>query len=117
TLRMIAGFEQPDAGRIVLSGQDMAGRRPYERNIGLVFQDYALFPHLSVRDNIAFGLRHRGFPKAEIPARISARLTQVKLLGYEERHPAQLSGGEQQRVALARALATEPDVLLLDEPL
>jgi ABC-type Fe3+/spermidine/putrescine transport system ATPase subunit len=95
----------------------MATRRPYERNVGLVFQDYALFPHMTVAENIAYGMRHRGMPKTEIPQRVRARLAQVKLTGYDDRWPSQLSGGEQQRVALARALATEPEVLLLDEPL
>ncbi len=117
TLRMIAGFETPDAGRIALAGRDMTDKRPYERNVGLVFQDYALFPHMSVAENLAYGMRHRGVAKSEIPERVRRRLAQVKLSGYEDRRPSKLSGGEQQRVALARALATEPEVLLLDEPL
>jgi ABC-type Fe3+/spermidine/putrescine transport system ATPase subunit len=117
TLRLIAGFEAPDAGRVLIQGRDMRGRRPYERNVGLVFQDYALFPHLTVEDNVAYGMRQRGVDRREIPGRVRQRLEQVKLAGFERRRPSQLSGGEQQRVALARALATEPDVLLLDEPL
>jgi putative spermidine/putrescine transport system ATP-binding protein/putrescine transport system ATP-binding protein len=117
TLRLIAGFETPDAGRIYIGGQDVARRRPYERNIGLVFQDYALFPHMSVAENIAFGMKHRGVARGEIPDRIAAALALVKLSGLERRRPSQLSGGQQQRVALARALVTDPDVMLLDEPL
>jgi ABC-type Fe3+/spermidine/putrescine transport system ATPase subunit len=117
TLRMIAGFDAPDAGRITLAGRDVGGTRPYERNVGLVFQDYALFPHMTVARNIAYGMRHRGVARAEIPRRVEKLLGQVKLPGYGVRYPSQISGGEQQRVALARALATEPDVLLLDEPL
>jgi putative spermidine/putrescine transport system ATP-binding protein/putrescine transport system ATP-binding protein len=117
TLRMIAGFESPDAGQIVMNGRDVAQRRPYERSIGLVFQDYALFPHMTVAQNIAFGMRHRGTPKAEIPDRTEAVLARVHLAGLGARKPSELSGGQQQRVALARALVTEPDVMLLDEPL
>jgi len=117
TLRLIAGFETLDAGSIRINGQDMAGRRPYERNIGLVFQDYALFPHMTVAQNIAYGMRRRGVDAHEIPQRISELLGLVKLSGFEGRRVTQLSGGEQQRVALARALATRPEVLLLDEPL
>ena len=117
TLRLIAGFEKPDRGAIRIGDRDMVGRRPYERNVGLVFQDYALFPHMTVEDNVAYGMRQRGVPRAEIPGRVHRRLEQVRLAGFERRHPSQLSGGEQQRVALARALAIEPDVLLLDEPL
>jgi ABC-type Fe3+/spermidine/putrescine transport system ATPase subunit len=117
TLRLIAGFEVPDRGTVRIDGRDMAGRRPYERNVGLVFQDYALFPHMTVEENVAYGMRQRGVAKAEIPERVRRRLEQVRLVGFERRRPSQLSGGEQQRVALARALATEPDVLLLDEPL
>ena len=116
-LRLIAGFETPDAGTIRLAGQDVAALRPYERNVGLLFQSYALFPHMTLRDNIAFGLRHRGWPKERIGDRIAEMLRLVKLGGLEGRYPGQLSGGQEQRVALARALATEPEVLLLDEPL
>lgn len=117
TLRMIAGFETPDSGQILIGGKDVALRRPYERNVGLVFQDYALFPHMSVADNIAFGMKHRGVARSQIPARTTEALVRVKLSGLEKRRPNQLSGGQQQRVALARALVTEPDVMLLDEPL
>jgi putative spermidine/putrescine transport system ATP-binding protein/putrescine transport system ATP-binding protein len=117
TLRMIAGFEQPDSGRIFISGADVAQRRPYERNVGLVFQDYALFPHMSVAQNIAFGMKNRGIPRGEIASRIRTVLEQVQLAGMEDRRPSALSGGQQQRVALARALVTQPDLMLLDEPL
>ena len=118
TLRLIAGFEMPEpGGDILIRGQSMRGRRPYERNVGLVFQDYALFPHMTVEGNIAFGLRERRTPSAEIPDRIRKALALVRLPGYEKRSPHQLSGGEQQRVALARALVIEPALLLLDEPL
>ena len=117
TLRLIAGFEAPDHGTVRIGGRDMAGRRPYERKVGLVFQDYALFPHMTVEENVAYGMRQRGVVRGEIPGRVRKRLEQVRLAGFERRRPSQLSGGEQQRVALARALATEPDVLLLDEPL
>jgi ABC-type Fe3+/spermidine/putrescine transport system ATPase subunit len=117
TLRLIAGFEAPDRGTVRIGGRDMAGRRPYERNVGLVFQDYALFPHMTVEDNVAYGMRQRGVARGEISGRVRRRLEQVRLVGFELRRPSQLSGGEQQRVALARALAIEPDVLLLDEPL
>jgi putative spermidine/putrescine transport system ATP-binding protein/putrescine transport system ATP-binding protein len=117
TLRLIAGFETPDRGRIFMNGQDVALKRPYERSIGLVFQDYALFPHMTVAENIAFGMKHRGVKRSEIPARTAQVLERVKLPGLENRRPNQLSGGQQQRVALARALVTQPDVMLLDEPL
>jgi len=117
TLRMIAGFEHADEGRVVMNGQDMTSRRPYERPIGLVFQDYALFPHMTVAQNLAFGMRHRGIRRREIPERTAAALARVQLEGLGARKPSELSGGQQQRVALARALATEPAVVLLDEPL
>jgi len=117
TLRMIAGFEAPSEGDILIGGKSMVGKRPYERNIGLVFQDYALFPHMTVEQNIAYGMRHRGVARTAIPGRTRDALARVKLSGYEKRAPSQLSGGEQQRVALARALVTEPAVMLLDEPL
>ena len=117
TLRLIAGFETPDEGQVVLSGQDVAGKRPYERNVGLLFQDYALFPHMTVAQNVAYGMKHRGVASRDIPDRTARMLSLVKLSGLDDRRPGQLSGGQQQRVALARALATEPEVVLLDEPL
>jgi ABC-type Fe3+/spermidine/putrescine transport system ATPase subunit len=117
TLRLIAGFETPNAGSVRIAGEDMADSRPYQRNIGLLFQHYALFPHMTVGENVAYGLRHRGFVKADIPNRVGEMLKLVKLSGFADRKPAQLSGGQQQRVALARALATRPKVVLLDEPL
>ena len=117
TLRMVSGFETPDEGSVFVSGQDMKGKRPYERNVGLLFQDYALFPHMTVVQNVAYGLKNRGHEKRQIPARVNEMLELVKLTGFEDRRPAQLSGGQQQRVALARALAISPEVVLLDEPL
>lgn len=118
TLRLIAGFEQPTSGAIRLRGRQVAGLRPYERNVSTVFQNYALFPHLSVWDNVDFGLRHRpGGRPADAGERIQGLLEMLQLDGKSSRKPAQLSGGEKQRVALARALAVQPDVLLLDEPL
>jgi len=117
SLRMIAGFEEPDEGRVVLTGQDIAGTAPFKRNVNTVFQSYALFPHLTVADNVAFGLRRKKVPKREIGERVKRYLDLVELQGYDDRRPAQLSGGQQQRVALARALVNEPAVLLLDEPL
>jgi spermidine/putrescine transport system ATP-binding protein len=118
TLRMIAGFETPDAGEIRLNGSRIDALPPYRRSVNTVFQNYALFPHLSVRGNVEFGLRRKGRDGAgEIEARVRAVLEQVRLSDKAARMPAQLSGGERQRVALARALALEPEVLLLDEPL
>ena len=117
TLRLIAGFETCDQGAVHISGQDMKGKRPYQRNVGLLFQDYALFPHMTVSQNIGYGLKYRAFPRNQIPKRIGEMLELVRLTGYEERRTNQLSGGEQQRVALARALAINPEVVLLDEPL
>jgi putative spermidine/putrescine transport system ATP-binding protein/putrescine transport system ATP-binding protein len=117
TLRMIAGFLEPDQGSILIAGRDMRGVRPYERNVGLVFQDYALFPHLTVAQNIAYGLHQHRRSKADITARVDAMCQLVRLQGFEGRRPAELSGGQQQRVALARAMAVEPQLLLLDEPL
>jgi spermidine/putrescine transport system ATP-binding protein len=117
SLRMIAGFEEPEEGRVVLTGQDIVGVPPFKRNVNTVFQSYALFPHLTVADNVAFGLRRKKIPKGDIKDRVKRYLDLVQLPGYDERRPSQLSGGQQQRVALARALVNEPAVLLLDEPL
>ena len=117
TLRMIAGFEQPTEGQILLDGDDMAFTPPHKRNVNTVFQSYALFPHLSVYDNVAFGLKRQKRPKSEIRERVADALELVQLRGLEKRKPAQMSGGQQQRVALARALVLKPAVLLLDEPL
>jgi len=117
TLRMIAGFERPDEGSILLDGRDVATTPPHKRNVNTVFQSYALFPHLSVRDNVAFGLRFQDAGKEEADRRVREVLELVELSGFEDRKPAQLSGGQQQRVALARALILNPAVLLLDEPL
>ncbi len=117
TLRIIAGLEVPDAGRVLVAGADVTALPPHRRNMGVVFQSYALFPHLSAARNIAFGLEMRGVPRAERAARVAEALALVGLTGLEDRKPAKLSGGQQQRVALARALAPRPDLLLLDEPL
>jgi putative spermidine/putrescine transport system ATP-binding protein len=116
-LRLIAGFEQPDEGHIEIFGEAAEGVPPYKRNVNTVFQDYALFPHMSVGDNVAYGLMIRGLGRAEREMKARDALAMVKLSGYEARRPAQLSGGQRQRVALARALVNEPKVLLLDEPL
>jgi ABC-type Fe3+/spermidine/putrescine transport system ATPase subunit len=117
TLRMIAGFVQPDEGSIEIGGRDMGNVRPHERNVGLVFQDYALFPHLSVEQNIAYGLRQRGAARDVVRRRVAEMLALVRLEAFAQRRPAALSGGQQQRVALARAMAVTPEVMLLDEPL
>ncbi|MBI2763642.1 MAG: ABC transporter ATP-binding protein [Chloroflexi bacterium] len=117
TLRMIGGFEQPTSGLIELAGQDVTWLPPYKRNVNTVFQSYALFPHLTIFDNVAFGLRRRKIAQAEIKTRVREMLELVELPGYENRKPGQLSGGKAQRVALARALVNKPAVLLLDEPL
>jgi putative spermidine/putrescine transport system ATP-binding protein len=116
-LRMIAGFEMPTAGRILLEGQDVSRLAPYERDVNTVFQDYALFPHMSVADNVEYGLRVKRVPKDERTERVNEALAMVQLAAFGERKPAQLSGGQRQRVALARALVNRPRVLLLDEPL
>ncbi len=116
-LRMLAGFEQPDEGRILIAGADMARVPPYARPVNMMFQSYALFPHMSVADNIAFGLRQAKLPRDEIERRVAAMLDLVQLASLARRKPQQLSGGERQRVALARALVLEPKLLLLDEPL
>jgi spermidine/putrescine transport system ATP-binding protein len=117
TLRLIAGFEQPTSGRILLDGVDVSAAPPHRRNVNTVFQSYALFPFLTVFDNVAFGLRNNKLPKAELLKRVYAALELVHLRPFEKRRPGQLSGGQQQRVALARALVLQPSVLLLDEPL
>jgi spermidine/putrescine transport system ATP-binding protein len=117
TLRMIGGFERPTTGQILLDGEDMASTPPNKRNVNTVFQSYALFPHLKVSDNVAFGLRRQRVNKHEIRQRVAEALEMVQLTGLEKRKPAQMSGGQQQRVALARALVLKPAVLLLDEPL
>jgi putative spermidine/putrescine transport system ATP-binding protein len=116
-LRMIAGFEQPTSGRILLGGEDVGRLAPFQRDVNTVFQDYALFPHLSVAENVAYGLRVKGVGRVERRARAAAALATVRLTDYGGRRPSQLSGGERQRVALARALVNRPRVLLLDEPL
>jgi spermidine/putrescine transport system ATP-binding protein len=117
TLRMIGGFEEPTRGRVELQGEDVTDRKPYQRPVNTVFQSYALFPHLTVAENVAFGLRRRRVPADEIRRRVSETLELVQLTGMDRRKPRQLSGGQQQRVALARALINHPRVLLLDEPL
>jgi len=117
TLRMIAGFEQPTEGRILLDGDDMAFTPPHKRNVNTVFQNYALFPHLNVADNVAFGLRRQKVGRQELHQRVGEALELVRLAGFEKRKPGHMSGGQQQRVALARALVLKPAVLLLDEPL
>ena len=117
TLRLIAGFEIPDSGRVELGGEDVARRPPFERDVNTVFQDYALFPHMTVRDNVAYGLKIKGAGKTERRTRAGEALEMVRLPGVGERKPAQLSGGQRQRVALARAIVNRPRVLLLDEPL
>ena len=116
-LRMLAGFEKPSSGRILLGGEDVAGLQPYDRPINMMFQSYALFPHLDTWENVAFGLKREGLPKAQVQQRVGEMLDLVQLGAYGKRKPHQLSGGQQQRVALARSLAKRPKLLLLDEPL
>jgi putative spermidine/putrescine transport system ATP-binding protein len=117
TLRLIAGFERPDRGRVELGGDDVTNRAPYERDVNTVFQDYALFPHMTVAENVAYGLRVKGVPKAERRRRVEEILRVVRLPDVGRRRPVQLSGGQRQRIALARSLVNAPKVLLLDEPL
>lgn len=117
TLRMVSGFEQPTSGRILISGADTTGVPPHKRRVNTVFQSYALFEHMTVAENVAFGLRVKGFDKATTATKAGEALDLVRLAQFAERRPAQLSGGQKQRVALARAIVNEPDVLLLDEPL
>ena len=117
TLRIIAGLEQPDSGRVLLSGQDVTALPPDKRNVNTVFQNYALFPHMNVEKNISYGLRVRGAKKADWQKCVEEMLRLVQLEGYEKRMPCQLSGGQRQRVAIARAVVLNPDALLLDEPL
>ncbi len=117
TLRMLAGFEQPDEGFIRISGEFVQGVAPYKRDVNTVFQQYALFPHMSVSENVAYGLRQRHVPKSDIAVRVAEALDMVKMSKLADRKPRQMSGGQQQRVALARALVNRPSVLLLDEPL
>lgn len=115
-LRMLAGFEAPTSGKILLDGTDLTGIAPYKRPVNMMFQSYALFPHMTVEANVAYGLKQEGVDRQEIHDRVFAALDLVQMAGYSRRKPSQLSGGQQQRVAIARAIVTQPDVLLADEP-
>jgi ABC-type Fe3+/spermidine/putrescine transport system ATPase subunit len=117
TLRMIAGLKQATSGKILLNGEDFRRKNPFDRNIGMVFQSYALFPHMTVFENVAYGLRLRKAPESLIRERVGETLAMLRLSGLEKRYPADLSGGQQQRVSIGRALVYRPDILLLDEPL
>lgn len=117
TLRMVAGFEEPTSGSIMVEGEAVGNKEPFERNVNTVFQSYALFPHMTIYDNIAYGLKMKKVKKSDIAQRVGEMLEMVQLQGYENRYPTQLSGGQKQRVAIARALINRPRVLLLDEPL
>src|SRR5262245_46778696 len=117
TLRMIGGFEEPTAGTVYLGERDVTGLPPYKREVNTVFQNYALFPHMTIYDNVAFGIRQRGASKHDVAQQVPEMLDLVQLTGFDKRKPTQLSGGQAQRVALARALINKPRVLLLDEPL
>jgi putative spermidine/putrescine transport system ATP-binding protein len=117
TLMMLAGFEVPTGGEILLDGRSLASVPAHKRSMGMVFQNYALFPHMTVADNLAYPLRRRGMPKPDIAAAVQRAISMVKLSGLEQRYPAQLSGGQQQRVAVARALIFQPALVLMDEPL
>ena len=116
TLRMIAGFEEPTTGTIMVEGERVEDKEPFERNVNSVFQSYALFPHKTIYDNIAYGLKMKKVPKAEIKKRVCEMMEMVQLSGFEKRYPAQMSGGQKQRVAIVRSLAMKPDVILFDEP-
>lgn len=116
TLRMIAGFEEPTTGTIMVEGERVEDKEPFERNVNTVFQSYALFPHKTIYDNIAYGLKMKKVPKAEIKKRVCEMMEMVQLSGFEKRYPAQMSGGQKQRVAIVRSLAMKPDVILFDEP-
>lgn len=116
TLRMIAGFEEPTTGTIKVEGEAIEEKEPFERNVNTVFQTYALFPHMTIADNIAYGLKIKKVPKAEIKTRVKEMIDLVQLSGFEKRYPSQLSGGQKQRVAIARAMVNNPKILLADEP-